>query len=665
MKKITAILLTLLMIVTFSLAGCAGFAIDPVKYYNEVVAKVGDVNITRQQLISAYSSYGNSYFVQQDGQNETSAMNSTLDLLIERELLYQYGYSSKATYKPNAYQVNELLQSMFDSINSQLDDYVNTAKKMLGVESLETETENEDTETAYPLENYYYNYEGSEGEFSKRRAEIVETRTYYTDNSKTTPTEDVTDYYDITYKLVYTYVEPSTVEDIRQEGKKLVLGEANVEYIEDYETNGMLDVVISKYFEQFKDSLTNKFEAQDVENVYNKVKSLLADDLMNYERYLRDANGKAYDKNTDNLIYRYFERIFNDQIKSQYLTNIRTEFLKTENLDLEKLTTRFKYLLRINNEKYTFNKESYKDDMREITTNGDEILYHPSFENENLKYGYFIHTLINVDFTEAQQTEIDSKKVSELGDDIIDSIKNTKVAERDYVTGKTLKSDVQNENGEYENLTKSFEEVIAEYNTIYNMPHETAIQKQARLEEFVKFMFKYTGDNTSTLVPGMPYVIGYDYDWDTADEDEEINYQTYTNMASNFTLEAGKLMKDNEVGKMSSANSEDILTLCITRYGVHLLYYVGDVSAWDVDPNADVYIALENKANGVNLYNKVLNPLTNETYFDFLFDEVYPAVSSTETYTSNNGYSDFEDSLLDQSKVTKYTSKINGTKASI
>ena len=86
-KKLSAILLCCLMIITCSLAGCATFSIDRVKYYNEVVATVGEKNITRSDLLSAYNSYGYSYFVSQEGQTETEAMNSTLDILIDRELL--------------------------------------------------------------------------------------------------------------------------------------------------------------------------------------------------------------------------------------------------------------------------------------------------------------------------------------------------------------------------------------------------------------------------------------------------------------------------------------------------------------------------------------------------------------------------------------------------
>ena len=45
------------------LTGCSTFRVDKVKYYNEVLAKVGNDNITRFDLLSAYNNYGYTNFV--------------------------------------------------------------------------------------------------------------------------------------------------------------------------------------------------------------------------------------------------------------------------------------------------------------------------------------------------------------------------------------------------------------------------------------------------------------------------------------------------------------------------------------------------------------------------------------------------------------------------
>ena len=42
--------LLLFVIIVPTLAGCGSFSVNPVKFYNAVVAKVEDTNITRQDL---------------------------------------------------------------------------------------------------------------------------------------------------------------------------------------------------------------------------------------------------------------------------------------------------------------------------------------------------------------------------------------------------------------------------------------------------------------------------------------------------------------------------------------------------------------------------------------------------------------------------------------
>ncbi|MBO5954630.1 MAG: hypothetical protein J6Q13_01530, partial [Clostridia bacterium] len=178
---------------------------------------------------------------------------------------------------------------------------------------------------------------------------------------------------------------------------------------------------------------------------------------------------------------------------------------------------------------------------------------------------------------------------------------------------------------------------------------------EEKMSAFIQFMFKYTGD-TATLSSGMPYVVGTN---------------GYSAMVEEFNNEAIKLM-EGEAGNMSDADITDLDSLCITEYGIPLLSYVGDVNSFDIPYNSidNVYIQdedIEGKEM-FNLYTKVINPLTNQTYFDMMFDLVYPA-SSGEVYTSNNGYTTFEKNLTEQAKatykVTKNTSKIKATKTSI
>ena len=184
-----------------------------------------------------------------------------------------------------------------------MDGFVSTAKKIYNIKTesnSSTTTDETEEETNYPLSNYYYifngnvprangkntdgstKYENTLVNYSKRRAEVDENG-----------------------KLKYTYVQPSSVDDIIRDDKEIVLGNAYVGYLNDYTTVN-LDEVIKVFFNKYKQKLTENEEAKNVDNLLNKAKSLFADNLMDYEYYLRDANNKPYNKVTDDLIKRYF-----------------------------------------------------------------------------------------------------------------------------------------------------------------------------------------------------------------------------------------------------------------------------------------------------------------------------------------------------------------------
>ncbi len=631
-KKLSAILLCCLMIITCSLAGCATFSIDRVKYYNEVVATVGDTNITRADLISAYSNYGYSYFVSQQGQTETEAMNSTLDILIDRELLYQYALDNDDIYRPTAYQVNEGIQTLFDSLDEQMATYVEEAKIILNIDiASDSEEDTEDEETAYTYEDYVY---------SKRAKVLVR---YYTDTTKTTESSTPTEYRE--YYIQYiTESEPDVYDKLISDT-----------YLNDFNQNGTIDAIIESYFTHFRDSLINE-DSENIDLIYNKVRSLLAKDLINYEYYLRDENGNEYSKDTESLIYRYFERNFESQIQSIYLTNIQTHFLENENLSIQALLDEYNYLTEASYLEYRNFEESYKSDMQDIGTGADSIYYHPTNLSDGTQFGYFIHTLITVDGLDDALTALENNAELKEDPDAYEAEYNRIIAE--YLSSSNLQISVRDMDknsstyGLMTDETVSFNTVLQEYNEITKIT-----DYETKLNAFIQFMFKYTGDDSSSLVSGMPYVVGTN---------------GYSSMDDAFTDEAVRLITDGTKGGTTPASTDN---LCVSSYGVHFLFYVGEVGSTDYYiPYSDrdlAYIQSDNKSdNGMyNLYYKILNPLTGETYFDMLFDAVYPAESDESNYTSNNGYTDYEENLINTSmithKVVKYTTKINSTRSSI
>lgn len=604
MKKFTAIIICLLMVFACNLAGCASFSIDKEKYYNEVLAKVGNTNITRFDLLNAYNSYGKTYFSMQQGEDETEALNSTLDMLIERESLYQYALTQGDLYKPTAYQVNEIVKEIFDSLDNQMETYMESAEKILDVDpSEDVGEEAEENSTAFLHSDYVY----------KKRAEVI---------------KDGDD-----YKIVY----------LAEEDKEITDPLLDADYLNNHTKKGIISTIKSTY-------LSHLAEQENDAKVEKKALQLLATDLMSYEKYLLDEDGKHYSQSFSDLLYRYIERNFNSQIQSQYLENIRTHYLKNEELDIQVLLDAYQYASNVSYELYDEEDEieDYKSAIKSIGTKGDTVLYHPDM-TDGTKFGYFLHTLIN--FDEQQKTDI-KNLANEPEEDIRQEEINkivtlTKVQARNSETGKI------DEDAEFVTLA----EIIEEYNTIDGTYEE-------KLARFIDFMFKYTGDADSTLKSGMPYVIGHNYS----------TGENHSDMVAEFTEESAKLMKDGIAGTMSNFSMDNIGEMCVTEYGIHFIFYVGDVKAYDIDPAnyLNAYIQSDNKEGleHVNLYNKVINPLTGKTYFDMLFDAVYPA-SSDSIYTSNTGYDDEEDRLINLiqnqkgHKVTKYLTKINATKTSL
>lgn len=603
------------MIVTCAFAGCATFSIDKVKYYNEILATVGDHNITRFELLSAYNSYGKSYYVSQLGQSEQSALSSTLDLLIDRESLYLYALDNQNEFGLTAYQVNSIVQDMFDSIDEQMATYIKTAKKIFNITIDNSDTSSEDEDTAYKYDDYAYT----------KRATVSHTTTYYTDASKTTTTDSITDYFINDYFIEYIVEnEPASFDNI-----------IDMQYLNDYTLPGIIDAIKDAYLTHFYTSLENEDNNQD--KLYNKAVSLLSNNLIEYEYYLRDSNGNSYNTKTTDLLTRYFKRNFDSQIKSQYLTNIRTVFLENEYLSISQLNDKYENLVQRDYARYLNHTTTYKNKMKDIGSDADTVYYHPNITDTN--FGYFTHTLLKLSDAQIKalsNLELNKNSISEekYEQDYNKIISEIKVQVRDLDTG--LLTDVYND----------LDTIMIEYSNILKISDYTL-----RLSEFIKFMFKYTGD-TVTLTSIMPYVVGDN---------------GYSGMEEAFTEEAVRLISDGKSGDMTPA---DLDNLVVTSYGVHLLFYIGKVeNAISYTSLNQVFIRDDYGLSNLNLYYKVINPLTGKTYFDMLFDTVYPASSDTENYTSNTGYSDYETDIIRTSQetynVTKYATKINATKTSL
>ena len=615
--------MSFLFVIACTLSGCAGFSINRVKYYNEVIATVGTTSITRHDLLTAYNNYGRSYYVSQQGMEEDEAIAATLDLLIDREALYLYAkQDANKTYNPTEYQVNSSIESVFNSLDEQMSNYLTTAETIYNVKANSTSGDNStNEETAYIYSTY------------NKRAKLV------IDEEKSTEDNTV-------YKIEYIAEdEPTTTNDPIIDNKALLTTYAD--NADNY--SQLITAIKNKYLQLFKSNVNSKYPANKATDIYNHAISSLTNDLLNYEYYLRDTNGKTYSKNFDDMLYRYFSRAFDGVVQSQYLTNIQTHFLKNQTLSTQALINAYNSQVIYDSIVYGSDIDSYKSTLTGISTNGDTILYHPELE-DGTEFGYFIHMLIQ--FSDDEKSAIDALDIKNMSDDdehaqekkdaYEDILNNLKVAPRNLTTGLTSGKDEDK---------LSINQIMEEYQAILSIK-----DYNSRLAVFVQFMYKYSAD-PGLLSGGMPYVVGTNGN---------------TQMVEEFTAEAVALMqgkKDNtDYGNRTTSGLKGNMTvwsddmkysdLCISEHGIHLIMYVEDVAAYDI----------KSQVADITTLQKEVNPLTHKTYFDLMFDKVYPAKDGSN-YTSNNGYTSYEDRLAVESKqknpVVKYTTKIKNTHASI
>ena len=166
--------MSLLLVISCCFAGCSTFKVDEVKYYNETVAEVNGYKITRHELINSYNNYGYNYYVSQQGQSKEKALNSTLNLMIDRKLLVDY-IKKDDNYTLSNYDVNNIYQKTLDSLDSSFSSYLTSAREIFDVDEPEKADE-EEASTVFKKADYQY----------KKRAtlEYGSNRIVYVDDSE-------------------------------------------------------------------------------------------------------------------------------------------------------------------------------------------------------------------------------------------------------------------------------------------------------------------------------------------------------------------------------------------------------------------------------------------------------------------------------------------------
>ena len=595
--------MTCLIMLVVVLTGCSTFRVDKVKYYNEVLAKVGNDNITRFDLINAYNNYGYTNFVTQGGQSEEEALVSTMDSLVKRKLAYKYALDNEQ-YSLSEYEITKLFNTTMDSLLSSFESNKSIARKIYNLEVDDKDAEAEESSTeSIKLSEYGY----------VKRVEVVEIE------------QGEETFKQIKYKNIDTEKDADEI--------KPVLDQKYVTGFSSYTKYGIVKALLAEFMERFYANENNE-DAELYKRVCDKAIELSCNNLINYEYYLRE-DGKRLSTNQEDLLYRFVERTYQSQLESAYITKINTVYLQTEALSNDSITNAFKAMYQSDYAKYANDIDAYNQKI--ISTGSDLIYYHPVSNDD---FGYFLHVLLPLNNVEDDLTWLKEHRYLYSDDEYL--AKQQEYLEQIMCAERTISEVRDDETGELvqeEGIVldsqKSISDVLAEYR-----------DEVKDLDSFKKFMFKYTTD-TATLTADMPYVIGYNPETYTGKLDGDGKLTgAHTTMVNNFTREAIRLMKENK----TYTNYDEYI---LTNYGIHLLYYVAPVTS-------PVGIENLNKVTVEQLDALVLNQATGETYLDRVFDLVYPA-DSNGMFTSNTKYSSYEQTLV-ESLYAIYPVEINETK---
>lgn len=585
------------------LTGCSTFRVDKVKYYNEVLAKVGNDNITRFDLVNAYNNYGYTNFVTQGGQSEAEALVSTMDSLVKRKLVYKYALDNEQ-YSLSEYEITKLFNSTMDSLLSSFKANKDTARKIYNLEiSEDAKDEEESKQESIKFSEYDY----------VKRVEVVEIE----QNGQKVK--------QIKYKNTDTEQDADEITPVLD--TKYVTGFSS------YTKYGIVNALLAEFKERFYANENNE-DAELYKKVCDKAIELSCNNLINYEYYLRE-DGKRLSTNQEDLLYRFVERTYQSQLENAYITKVNTVYLQTETLSNQSITNAFKAMYESDYAKYANDVQAYNEKI--ISTDADLIYYHPVSNDE---FGYFLHVLLPLNNVQDDLTWL--KEHRHLYSDAEYLAKQQEYLDQIMCAERTISEVRDDETGELEyeegvvlDSQKSIIDVLAEYR-----------DEVRDLDSFKKFMFKYTTDN-ATLTADMPYVIGYNPETYTGELNSDKKLTgAYTTMVNNFTREAIRLMKENK----SYTNHDEYI---LTNYGIHLLYYVAPVTS-------QIGIENLNKVTVEQLDAMILNQATGESYLDRVFDLVYPA-DSNGMFTTNTKYSSYEKTLV-ESLYAVYPVEMNETK---
>jgi len=356
MKKKIALILSMLLCFCFVLSGCTLFERNLAKYYNTTVVSIeyedGDrIDINKKELIIAFNNYGAQLV--QNGVSYSDALDKTITALVNQKVLIK---DSKGKITFTNLERNELWKDTYDSIFSNMEDFVDEIKKEWDITVAEESDETEEETTAYKPYEPKAKVVFENGHYVIR---VVENAKDDENQTLICDSEDIDEIVDSIYAAV---MEKTAVEDGMDEHEKLkvrINDEAIKRYIKLLLANEEGQKLSTDKVEVFKreikriyqNSLDSKTisKMQDyisytstlskitVEDVLNKYKSMILSDMTKYgiddsklsDNMTSSFSSVNYVPNDDYFFVTHVLLQFSDEQKTEY-SNLKSQKDKGE-----------------------------------------------------------------------------------------------------------------------------------------------------------------------------------------------------------------------------------------------------------------------------------------------------------------------------------------------
>ena len=572
MKKFGKLLICLLLTSSFVFSGCSLVQKNVEKYLNRSVATAGEIEISKQDLITAYNNSGYQY-VQYYGYTSEEALKITIDNLINREILIakakeiitenangEMVYSGRVIFNKNVWQ-NAVWQETFESINKQIKEIEDEIKLAKGIE---VDDDDEEEENDFePFEDYEKKVKYEDGVWS-----LIEPELDPAEESATTVggfVQDETGDSEISAKAFKRYIKKLT---LNYKSKHLKVSD--------------LKTVTESEFANLYSNL-NLSEEEKIAFVYE------------LERIQEIYNNNKYITEFQNVYERYIQVIDDDFNK--------------------KVVNYYKQLVGRSYE--TYEQESFEDSyskyvefMSSTDNDPSTVYYHKDYGvNESGEKKAFVavsHVLIKLSDEQLEE-------ISALKSDLESGVISQEQYDTSYqaVLNRT-KVKAKDEDGNETDEEKTVAEVYAEIKS--TLDSLSSVEDKAAA--FNKFIYKYGQDGGMT----------------NKDSSGNSNKKTYyavnldttvtDKMVKNFADASRQLAAEAEDG----GNMSEAVFVSQDNYsGYHIIFNAG------VYKNELTFEQVEamDYTSAVKLYNTPLKLRVNKSLYDLAYEAVYASTWST------------------------------------